>query len=228
MWYVYFRRAVLSVFAVCVGAAIAVSLFLWNCVQVKADGQREFLSFPVTVEGTDLVAEFFVSYEGDYFEDKSGTFLVDGAALYLYNRSDHYIDYARVYIETLDGIYCFEGTYIPPHGKIMILEKYKALYPQGEVCFAGGQSVTSKDRNFLEDLEIQPVDMGKCKVTNISDVTLRNIRLFYKQYDSQCDTLLGGITYVVSAGNLEAGESVVLFPANYANGYSKIIFATAQ
>lgn len=228
MWYIYFRRLVLAVFALFAGVVLALSLVAWNTFPVRANAQREGLSFPFQIEGTDLIAEGFVSYEGDYFEDKSEVFIVDGAALCVYNRGDKHIDFVSVYIETADGVYCFEGTCIPSHTKVMILEKYKSLYPHGTVCLAAGRTVISNRENIIERLRISPVDMGKVEVRNISDTAMCDINLYYKQYDSSWDTLIGGITYVVSAGDLKAGESVLLFPANYVNGYSKILYATAK
>lgn len=228
MWYIYFRRAVLAVSGFLTSALLALSLVAWNTLPVRADAPRKELSFPIQIEGTDLIAEGFVSYEGDYFEDKSEVFLVDGAALCVYNRGDRHIDFASVYIETLEGVYCFEGTCIPPHAKVMILEKYKSLYPHGSVCFAAGRTVSLDHENAIDRLQISPVDMGKVEIRNISDTAMYDINLYYKQYDSSWDTLIGGITYVVSAGDLQAGESVLLFPANYVNGYSKILYATVK
>lgn len=228
MWYLYFRRMVLAVFAVFAGAVLTLSLVAWNTFPVQADTQREEIHFPFLIDGTELIAEYFVSYEGDYFEDKSGEFLMDAAALCVYNRGDAHIEFASVYIETLDGVYCFEGTCIPPHTKVVILEKYKSAYPRSPVYFAAGRTVNAKKESVMESLLIKAVDMGKIEVTNQSDNALENILLYYKRYDTQWDIYIGGVTYAVSAGNLEAGESTIIFPANYANGYSKILYATTN
>ena len=228
MWYLYFRRIALAVFAVFIGAVLALFLVVCNSFPVNADTERDELNFPFVIGETDLIAECFIRYEGDYIEDKSDTFLVDGAALCVYNQGDKHIDFASVYIETLEGVYCFEGTCIPPKTKVMILEKYKSSYPTGPVCIALGRTVFSEKQNILEKLHIAEVDMGSIKVTNCSDTYLENVNLYYKQYDSHWGTCIGGITYVVSPGDLQPGESTYLYPANFAKGYSKFLYATKQ
>ncbi len=228
MWYLYFRRLVLAVFATFAVAVLTLFLVALNTFPVQADVEKEELRFPFLIEGTDLIAEYFVSYEGDFFEDKSGDFLIDCAALCVYNRGDAHIEFASVYIETLDGVYCFEGTCIPPHTKVVILEKYKSPYPRSPVYFAAGRTNNTQKENVMEELLIRTVDMGRIEVINQSDGVLNDILLYYKQYDSQWDIYIGGVTYAVSAGSLQSGESIILFPGNYANGYSKVLYATTN
>ncbi len=228
MWYLYFRRICLAVFAIIIGSLAALFLIAWNTFPVQADTKNEALQFPFLIEGTELIAEYFVSYEGDYFEDKSGEFVLNGAALCVYNKGNTYIEFASVFMETYDGVYCFDGTCIPPQTKVVILEKYKAPYPKNPVYFAAGRTTVATEESVLNELRINAVDMGKIEVINQSDRELENILLYYKRYDSQWDIYIGGVTYAVSAGKLQAGESAVLFPANYANGYSRVLYATTD
>lgn len=228
MWHVYFRRAVLSVFAVFISLLLITGMVLLNIIPVEADAKKEELEFPFKIEGTDLVAEYFVSYEGDFFEDQSGEFVMDNVALCVSNHGESHIEFASVYIETLDGVYCFEATCIPPKSKVVILEKYKSPYSESPVYLALGRSNISQKECVMENIRIKPIDMGKIEVTNLSNRDLDNVLLYYKRYDSWWDIYIGGITYATSAGTLRAGESTIVFPANYANGYSKVLYATAQ
>ena len=228
MWYVYFRRVALAVFAVFIGVALVLFLAFCNMFPVKADAEQIVLEFPFLIEGTDLIAEYFVSYEGDFFEDASDTFLINGAALCVYNRGENHIDYASVYLETLDGVYCFEGTCIPPHSKVIILEKYRSAYPKSPVYYAAGKMKVNNKQSVMDKLQIEPIDMGRICVSNKSREVLENVYLYYKRYDSLWDIYVGGITYAVCAESLQQGESVILSPANYANGYSKVFYATAD
>lgn len=225
MWYLYFRRFALAVFAAFVGLVLLLFLLVLNTFPVQANAKKEALQFPFFVEGTELIAEHFVSYEGDYFEDQSGEFVIDGAALCVYNKADTHIAFASIHIETFDGVYCFEGTCIPPHTKVVMLEKYKAPYPQTSVYFAVGKTVAESSESVMGDLLISAVDMGRIEVKNISDRALDDVYLYYKRYDSQWDICIGGITYAVSAGSLQAGESAILFPEKYAKGYTKVLYA---
>ena len=228
MWYVYFRRIVLTICSIFAGLLMVTGLFIINTFPVKADSRREELRFPFSIEGTSLVAEYFVSYEGDFFEDQSGEFLIDGSALCVYNSGDTHIEFASVYIETLDGVYCFEGTCIPPKSKVIILEKYKSPHTRSPVYFAAGRTLNTQKENAMDGLLIKPLDIGRIEVVNQGQEILEDILLYYKRYDSQWDIYIGGVTYAVSAGDLQAGESTIVFPKNYANGYSKVLYATAE
>lgn len=225
MWYFYFRRIVLTTFVLFGSALFVICLLLWNTFSAQADTDKAVLEFPFPIEGTELIAEHFVSHEGAYFEDQSGDFIIDGLALCVYNQGDTHIEFASVNIETRDGVYYFEGTCIPPQSKVVILEKYKSIYPETPVYFAAGRTVDSQTKSIMDEIDIKAVDLGRIEVTNSSERRLDNVLLYYKRYDSWWDTYLGGITYAVSAGTLQAGQSTILSPANYANGYSKVLYA---
>ena len=228
MWYIGFRRSILTVMAAFATCALGCILFLWNVSPVEASVQREEIQFPFLIPGTDLIAEYFVSYEGDFFEDGSGEFVMNCAALCLYNRADTHMDFASVQIETLDCTYCFEGTYIPPKAKVIILDKYRNSYSHSSIFSAKGTTVLSKKESVLDALHIQTVNIGQIEVTNQSKESLEELVLYYKRYDSQWGIYIGGLTYAISSGNLLAGEGAILFPTNYANGYSKVLYASAN
>ena len=228
MWHVYFRRFALSVFAVCIVILLSFCLVALNTQTEQSNTQRVALQFPFLIDGTDLIAEYFLSYEGDYFEDQSGDFVMDCGGLCVYNRSDTQITFASLNIETLDGLYTFEGTCIPPHTKVVMLEKYKSANPESGAYFAAGKTVCTTKTNVVNALQLEVIAVGCMKVTNISASPLSNITLYYKRYDSQWDIYIGGVTYAISAGDLQPGESILVFPDNYAKGYSKVLYATAE
>lgn len=228
MWYVYFRRIALTVFGTFIACVIALVLVLWNVLPSNAEAEPVTMELPFLIPGTDLIAEYFISYEGDFFEDGSGEFVIDNAALCVYNRGDCYIDFASIHIETADGPYCFEGTCIPPHAKVVLLEINRRSYPRSSVCHAEGKTIISNKTNQMDVLQIESVDLGKIKVTNQSDMPLQNVRLYYKRYDSQWGIYVGGVTYATPVGDLMAGQSILISPAHYADGYAKVFCATAS
>lgn len=228
MWYLYFRRITLGVFAAFISCCLAVVLVICNFLPAKAETTETHLEFPFLVPGTDLIAEFFVSYEGDFIEDQSGEFLINSTALCVYNRGDSHIEFASIQIEMLSGVYCFEATCIPPHAKVIILEKYKQPYPRDPICCAEGKMHISEKGSILEQLDVVGIDMGDIEVTNRSDKVMENVLLYYKRFDSQWGIYIGGITYAISAGDLNAGESIVLSPSRFANGYTKVLYATTK
>lgn len=225
MWYVYFRRIALTVFGVFIALVMVFLLVICNIFPANAGAEPTILEFPFLISDTDLVAEYFISYEGDFFEDGTGEFVIDNAALCVYNRGEHPIDFASVHIETTEGSYYFEGTCIAPHAKVVLLEKNRSAYPKGDVCCAEGKTVASSKINVMQDLHIEGVDIGRVRVTNRSDKPLYNIRLYYKRYDSQWGIYVGGITYATPVGDLQPGESITIAPTCYVNGYSRIFCA---
>ena len=226
MWYIYFKRIALSVFGIFLVGMLAMLLVLWNILPSRADAQTATIEFPFLIPGTDLIAEYFVSYEGDFFEDGSGEFVIDNAALCVYNRGETYIDFAAIHIQTEEQDYHFEGTCIPPHAKVVILEKDKKTHTKSDVRYAEGHTVISIKESVADHLRIENKGMVQLKVTNQGNLPLENIRLYYKRYDTQWGIYVGGVTYATPVGDLLPGESIVISPACYVNGYCKVFCAT--
>ena len=111
-------------------------------------------------------------------------------------------------------------------------EEYRTLIEkiidQTEKKNATKRETPTQKENAMDGLLIRPLDLGSIEVVNQSQEALKNILLYYKRYDSQWDVYIGGVTYAVSAGDLQAGESTIVSPNNYANGYSKVLYATAE
>ncbi len=228
MWYLYFRRIVLGLFGVILGAALSLTLLLVNMQPVRANNARIPMEFPFVVPETGLIAEFMLSYEGSYFEDGSDVFLTDGAALCVYNMAEEYVEYAKIYIETAEGLYCFEGTCIPPKGEVLILEKYRSDCPREPIYFASGEVTYARKDDCSWAFSVQDVDMGRVQVTNLTDKCKQDICLYYKRFAQEEDLYIGGLTYMCRLPQLQAGQSATLSPDVYASGYSKILYITCE
>lgn len=185
--------------------------------------RREVL-FPASIPGTDLRAERLVLYEGAMLEDGSDTFLVDAAALELYNSGSREIALAEVELEFEDANMSFFATNIPAGTRVLVIEQEGKLWT-AEPCYScRGWVQYSDDTSIGQDqLEIKSADMGTLAVTNLTDNSFSDLWLFHKAYDSISQLYIGGITYVTEIPYLAPGQTILVAPEHYADGYSKIV-----
>lgn len=230
MVYLFFKRLFLCLCGVVSGLCLTVFLINRNVPQAYADRQVQLpctISLPMIVPNTDLVAEFVGEYEGDFFEDGSDIFVVDTAMLLLHNAGQRHIDFAKVEITIGQSVYQFEATCIPAGANVWVLERNKKPYPQGDIVQIQGTALYGNACDVTDKILVETVDMGHISVTNQTQEQLVNICFFYKKYIQEDNHYLGGITYVTTLAQLQPGQTHILSPANYAKGYSKVLYITA-
>jgi len=172
-----------------------------------------------------LVASQLVMYEGPFLESGGDVPVSDITALILYNSGDREIAQAEVVL-TGEVELTFFASNIMPGARVLVLEKNAAAWQEWNISGCSGWVNEETEVTIPEGaLQIREVDMGTLSVTNISREKLTDIWLFYKNYLSEGDLYIGGITYLVQIGALESEESVTVKPAHYAAGYSRVIKA---
>lgn len=186
-------------------------------------GRREVM-FPASIPGTDLRAERLVLYEGAMLEDGSDTFLVDAAALELYNCGSSEISLAEVELEFADRKMVFFASNIPAGTRVLVIEEEAALWTPDPCYSCRGWVQYSDDTSIGQDqLEIKSADMGTLTVTNLTNNSFSDLWLFHKSYDCDSQLYIGGITYVTEIPYLTPGQTLLVSPEHYADGYSKIV-----
>ncbi len=188
--------------------------------------ETDVLHFPFIVEGTTLIANSLAMYEGDMIENETERFLVDAAALEVYNFGTEEIELAEVKLKFDQDELVFFGTNIPAGGRVLIIEQSGKGWTQ-EPCGACYGWVQYTEEPPLPDgvLLLQDVDMGTVAVTNTTEKTLNDIWLFYKHYLYEDALYLGGITYIEVIPWIRPGQTLQIKPEYYASGYSKFIKA---
>lgn len=230
MVYLFFKRLFLCLCGVVSGLCLTVFLIYRNAPQAYAHKQPQLscaISLPMIVPNTDLVAEFLGEYEGDFFEDGSDIFVMDTAMLLLHNAGQRHIDFAKVEMTIGQSVYHFEATCIPAGANVWVLERNRMPCPQGDIAHIQGIALYGNAYDVTDDILVQTLDMGHISVTNQTQEQLVNICFFYKKYLQEDNHYLGGITYVTTLAQLQPGQTHVLSPANYAKGYSKVLYITA-
>ena len=187
----------------------------------------EAISLPCTVEGTDLVACQLVMYEGPYLETGADVPVSDITALVMYNAGQQEIAQAEVQITAGEELVFFASN-ILPGARVLVLEKNASPWKSRTVTGCTGWVGLEESPSLPENtLVFETVDMGTIAVTNTSGESLRDIWLYYKNYLSDGDLYICGITYIETIKMLEPGQRVLINPPHYASGYSRIIKARA-
>lgn len=199
------------------------------CV-VSKEEEKETVTFPVDLEGTPLRAEGTVYYEGAFLESEQQEEPAMGVlALLVRNTGTEALESVRITLSGESGSYRFLGCHIPPDSRVLLLETGGAAWNRDEIYSIQAQ-VASEPPDLIAQgkLEIRDVDMGAVAVTNHTERTLQNLRLYYKTYLSDADLYQGGICYEEVLTRLEPGETVRLLPGRYAMGYSRFVRAEEE
>jgi len=182
------------------------------------------ITLPCTVEGTGLIAERLICYDGVFFENGSNCEVEGVAALLLRNTSKTGISSAHIVLEQKCRKLTFEATQIPPGVAVLVLEKCAIGYTKECVTACYGRiDWESFGWNPEDLLRFEELDMGSLWVTNVSGSDLCEINLYYKTDYADGMFYMGGITYHVYIDNIDVGERILLKPDHYAGNASKFL-----
>ncbi|MDO4543961.1 MAG: hypothetical protein Q4C01_05340 [Clostridia bacterium] len=181
-------------------------------------------STPQPVGETGLILRSILNYSGKFVEDGSDEQVSDIFAILLYNDSGSDIEYATLEYSTADGrLLTFTFSNLPKNRAIVVLEANRAVYAETELTLISEVIAPMETMQLMTD-RISRYDGGNNDMvfTNISDETVENLRFYYKYlYDSE--TLLGGITYSCTVGELGAGMTISVSPSRYVSGGCEIM-----
>ncbi len=222
---VVFRKIALSVAGISIGGLLAVLLLCSAVtgayVSCSAEGTQTYRESGILISCTPLVVERLAYYDGAFYEDGTGTEVINVAALELRNSSDVTIPFASVVVYTETCRYEFEATMLPPHSTVLIPELNRAQLTEKEIARCFGW-ITVSHTSVPENLTVHEND--KIYICNTSDKAVKNIRVYYKTYLSQEQIYVGGRAYVQEIPYIAAGETVSFLPAYYAPGYSRVVW----
>lgn len=190
---------------------------------------QETISFPFAIEGTSLIAERVICYEGPDVEQNSQEPVSNTLALLIHNPETTPVYAVEVTLQSGENSYSFCGGYLPGQSRMLLVETGGAVWTTDPFFRCSGIAEPFAE-NPLEPgvLGLEDVDMGTVAVTNTGGEAMEGIRLYYKNYLPGTDIYLGGITYAVEVEALTPGQTVYLQPSRYASGYSRIVLAQAK
>ncbi len=195
-------------------------------IQVGGSQQGDL---PQALQYTSLVARDLVGYDGPYLEDGSEEELIGVAALLLENTGSIGIEFAQIIVAQEGRELVFDATYIPPRSTVLVLEKNRRAFFRDPVESVRCRTLIPGSFDWAKDsILTEPGEGFSLQVTNLTDRSFRFVRVFYKQFDGPEDLLIGGITFSAVIPDLAPGETRVITPYRYANGYSSIVAVVTE
>ncbi len=238
MNHIKLRRFALSAAAISFGL-LAVIVMLWITAEhysasaeqdLQSDQTRQLAKditamedLPIEISCTPLVVRQLAGYDGKFFEDGSGREVMDVAAVMLYNSSDRLIPYAYLTVYTENCQYTFDAYMLPPKSSVLVPDRSAQKLTETDITDTFGWT-TVKNEAQRPALEIREQGMGSLRIQNLSGKKLRDLTVYYRTYISDGDFYLGGKVFQTQVEEIPPGETAVIFPVNYASGYSKVIF----
>lgn len=195
----------------------------------KPADNRALVSFPWEVEGTSLVIEALVSYDGPFYEDGSGRECVNIVAVLLKNTGDHGVLETNIELISRSETLCFIAEDIPAGERVLVLETDGKPYAQYEFCDCSAREKVASDPWIpYMDIRVEGLGMDTLAVTNLTGHTLTQVEIFYKARYAADAFCLGGRSYVTEIETLNAGETVILKPEWFAGPYSQVLRVSFQ
>jgi hypothetical protein len=181
-------------------------------------------ALPELVSGSELRVQALVQYEGAYWEDGTGEYVSNVAALMLYNPSDADVSCGQVFLMLQDQEYVFEFTYLPAGGRLLVPEKNRLPYVRERVTHCRtGEMVFDNFGAEDKGLRLTPNGLSGILLENTTQETMDQVTVLYKLYLAEQDVYLGGTTYAYTVENLSPGEIREIIPPKFVWGYSKLV-----
>ena len=189
---------------------------------------EEALEFPYVLRSAGLIVQHIAQYEGPFLEDGSQEPVADVAAVMISNPKKQGIRSAEISLWQGGEILEFSLTYLPPGGKVLVLEKNRKRYSQEPITQCVCTALQLGDF-YKEKGEITVVEQKDTLV--VENRTQRHIEkavLYYKEYMESGNYYLGGRTRTTVVEDLQPGERRQILPYGYAPGYSRVVWACCE
>lgn len=185
----------------------------------------EPITLPINVAGTDLLAQCFASYDGNYLETDAGNEVTGVAALLVQNSGETMVLQARVNLEQGSNSYTFWITMLPPGESVLVLDENAAQYQKAAftACYGKAVCTQSGDASY-PSVKIKAGENDTLVLQNVGKSTTPRLEIFYKSAYAQGLFYLGGRAKSVIAEPLQPGEKTVLKPEFYVEELSRILY----
>ena len=181
------------------------------------------ITFPHTLQGSGLVIESLISYDGPYWEDGSGEMVEAVAGLKLYNPTKRMVKFLSLVLENAGHKLYFFVYQLPPESYCMVLEKGRCHY-ENESILACRELSVRWEYQELSRLQLDYIGLGPhLTIINRDARRQDHIVLWYKRYDKESGCYLGGTAYSAHLFFLQPQEQRTILPTHYEAGNSKIV-----
>lgn len=181
------------------------------------------VAFPVTLPDSGLIAEELRLYRGAYWEDASGDFVENVAALMICNPTNRMIAFASFAVDTPQGELYFFAYRLPPKSRCLVLEYSRKSCTPGEIRSCRELTVRWDSQELSRD-EIHYVGLGSAMtIVNRHSRELEHITVWYKQYVASEDYYLGGAAYSAHLFRVQPQEQRTVTPEHYDAAHARIV-----
>lgn len=179
------------------------------------------LQLPMEIPCTSLRVESMAIFDGSFYEDGTGRYVADTAALIVYNHSSSVIPYAEILIDTEQGRLAFYAHMLLPQSYTLVPEFSAQQYQSGDIMGIYAWHTVAKEENRVP-IYITEQDDVTLRIENGSGRDLFDVTVYFKRFTD--GVYIGGKPFEFTVSSLPAGESVVVSPRYYLSGYSRIIY----
>ncbi len=183
--------------------------------------ENQPLQLPMQIPCTSLTVESMAIFDGGFYEDGSGSYVADVAALIVYNNSDSVIPYAEILVDTEQGQLTFRAHMLLPRSYTLVPEFSAQQYESCNITNIYAWHTVAKEEDRAP-IYITEQDDVTLRIENGSEKDLMNLTVYFKKFVD--GVYIGGKPFEFTVSSLPAGESVVVSPQYYVSGYSRIIY----
>ena len=181
-------------------------------------------TLPKPVSG-NLICEEISRYTGNFVEDGTGRPVQDVAAIRVANNTGKFLQLAMITYKVGDRKAEFVVTDLPAGGKVWIMESNALTLEDGDELVLDKITDTYNTNAITSTDDIAVTRQGKSlTLTNKTNRTLKNVAVYYKLTQKD-GTFFGGITYLISFDNLEAGASATKAADHFGENATIVRFA---
>lgn len=182
------------------------------------------LGFPCMIPHTSIRIDAVKSYDGIYLEDGSDEEIENVPAVILTNTGDTCIEYAEIVLTGEEETYAFKITGFSAGSTLVAMEKERKPFRDQIYVSAEAETAETEEFSLREDqIQIEELENGKLKITNISSRDIPSLRIFYKFHMPEENVYVGGITYTAKIQDLKAGTSREIMTTHFASGSSQVV-----
>lgn len=192
------------------GSSVVSSVVVSGSSSVATEPQPE-----VEIKTAQITCDKYSRFTGQYVEDGSDDLVYDVAAILVTNRSEQFLEIAT-FTYQIDGKNAsFVVTGLPAGQSAWVMEANRitvtddSAFTYVDVATSFRDDVTASTRKVSVS-----ADGNMMTVTNNSGGTLEGVYVYYKVRHTD-GNYLGGITYRVDIGTLEAGASATSLAGHY-------------
>ena len=176
----------------------------------------QVITFPCEVPGYQLRLERLAPYNGMFVENGTNVQVENVAMLLVSNQGDYPIEYAQIAVQYGSDVLLFDISALPAGERLVVQEKNGKKVPDGAPTYAKALVVRRAAMEMSRD-QVQVTDNGDntLTITNLTDVTIPAVRVFYKYFMENEDVFVGGIAFTVQVADLGPHASVTIQPSHY-------------